>query len=150
MQFCRGGVRRTNSWWSVLVLAIVLSGCAGRGLAPEVPKEGLVAKRAQERWNFLVQADLDNAYQYFSPAYRQVLPLALYKGKVNPRYWREAKVAGVTCAEGDRCTVEIELAYKVVTKQSSMNGTTVLHEVWVLVGGQWWFVPDRNEPGVGG
>ena len=137
----------------VSVLAGLLSGCAVNpaGVSEaSLSKEQAVGKRAEERWALLLAKDLDRAYQFISPATREVLSLATYKAMVNPRLWTGAKVSRVECSSDEICKAIVQLAYKVNMKMgASFVGEQEITEAWRRTEGQWWFVPDRLEGRIG-
>lgn len=115
---------------SVLVYFAV--GCASTiSVAPEVA----VAARAQERWDALLARDMEKAYGYISPAGRISMTLEVYRGRVNPQYWRKIKVKEVSC-KPDVCDVALDLDYSV----DGIALKTIVNETWIFDSGKWWIV----------
>ena len=129
--------------WGVLLLVFVfgLAGCAGPGAKPEggADSQGVVAKKAQSRWDALIKGDLAAAYEYLSPGTRSMVSLEAYKIKIRPGLWKKVDVDSVTC-ERDRCDVVIMLEYSYRGMKSKV---TPLNEIWLQEGGSWWYVPRK-------
>jgi len=95
-----------------------------------------VEARAAARWQALLKGDLETAYQYLSPASKEVIPLDVYKGKHKIGMYRAAKVDAVAC-EADVCTVTMSVTYDYKRKKGIV---TPLTEKWVISGGRAWYV----------
>ncbi len=94
-----------------------------------------MATRAQERWDALLARDMEKAYGFISPAGRISMSLEVYRGRVNPQYWRKIKVKEVSC-KPDVCEVVMDLDY-------SFEGIalkTLVNETWIFDSGKWWIV----------
>lgn len=147
MQFFRrshapGFVSR-NWWFSVgfLGLTLLLSGCATApgGSAASNPGKSIedqVAERAAKRWQALIAGDLDAAYGYFSPATKATYPLDLYKVRMRPGIWRDAKVDSVKCADSV-CEVTVVLTVDHARLQGIV---TPVAERWIIQDGTAWYV----------
>jgi len=135
--------RATRMSGAVLLAASLLcvAGCAGMspGITKDTPpeeKQKLVAARAEARWQALIKGDLETAYSYLSPGSRATTSLALYKAKVKPGMWHQAKVDKITC-EGELCQVTMIITYDA----KRMKGIeTPLVETWVIENGTPWYV----------
>lgn len=121
---------------SVLILAG--SGCATMGA--KTP-EDIVAQRSQARLDALLKGDLEGAWKYTSPTYRQRVTPGAYNanvaGAVN---WTAAKVDRVECEE-ERCEVRYQLTYNL--PQLKMENTRPMNEVWIKSDGNWWIYHRR-------
>lgn len=98
--------------------------------------ESKVSKRAEARWAALIKHDLTQAYEFLSPGSKAANPLDLYKSKVRPLQWRSASVLAARC-DSARCDVQLKLILD-IKAQSGVE--TVISEVWVRDGGEWWYV----------
>ena len=124
------------------VAAVALSGCAGMagfGISKDsdpTAKQKVVAERAEARWQSLIKGDLDAAYAYLSEGSKATTPLDVYKAKIRPGLWRQAKVEKVECeAEVCRVLMRITLDHKL------MKGIqTPLNENWIIEKGSAWYV----------
>jgi hypothetical protein len=133
------GVVKRRQFLGYGLAAIVLAGCASMGgLTAESPnqeKVAVVTERAAERWKALIAGDLPKAYEFISPATRSVMSLEQYKGRINPRMFRDVRIDKVTC-EAEVCAVNLTLTYD----HRLMKGvSTPLAESWVLDKGQFWY-----------
>lgn len=64
--------------FGISVLAVLLSACSA---LPQKTKEEVVAKRADEFAQYLVNQDFDSAREYTTPAYRKSVPEKHFKSK---------------------------------------------------------------------
>ena len=131
-------IARPGHWvgWPSL-LALGLAGCAGISVdsSPQA-KQRLVAERAQARWQVLMKGDVEGAYQFLSAGSKAVTSLELYKAKIRPGMWREAKVDKVEC-EAEICKVSMQITYD--TRR--MRGIqTPLDESWIIENGSAWYI----------
>ena len=95
----------------------------------------LVSDRAQQRWNALLEQNMDVAYQFISPAGRSLMSLKDYRPRVNAGFWRGARVKEATCA-AETC----ELTVLVDMLVENVKFTNSIKETWILDAGKWWFV----------
>jgi len=79
---------------------------------------------------------VDTAYTFMSPGSRAATSLAMYKAKLRPGAWRQAKVDKVSC-EAEVCTVTMLVTYDA----KRMKGIeTPLIENWIIENGGAWYV----------
>jgi hypothetical protein len=97
--------------------------------------EKLVMSRAQQRWDALMQGELNQAYTFISPAGRAKLQAQDYRTRVNTGHFRKAVVQEAAC-QADSCEVKVSLDYVVGTLPLNQ----ILLEIWILDEGKWWFV----------
>ena len=128
----------------VAVLAVVLlSGCK---------KAEELEDSVNNRWQQMIVGDYQQAYEYMTPAYRNIESLAAFslrtesaKLKVN---WINAIFKSKQCQE-DFCKVIVELEYKYSFPRRSMGQVQLKTEVsenWILINKKWHFVPsEQNE-----
>jgi len=131
------GARRAMQWVGALMLGAGLAACAG--ITPEssaAAKEKVVAERAEQRWQLLVKGDVDGAYEFLSAGSKAATPLPVYKAKIKPGIWRQAKVDKVNC-EAELCKVEMKITYDF----RNMKGIeTPVPETWIVENGSAWYV----------
>ena len=120
-----------------MIIASTVSGCASLGLF-QTPEER-VEQRAQERLDALMARDMEKAFSFFSPAYRKTTTWQRFSGKyAGVTNWREATLKSVEC-EVDRCDVNISIRYQMI--RPKVENTRTQKEVWIEVGGEWYFYP---------
>ena len=95
----------------------------------------LVSDRAQQRWNALLEQNMDVAYQFISPAGRSLMSLKDYRPRVNAGFWRGARGKEAICA-AETC----ELTVLVDMLVENVKFTNPIKETWILDAGKWWFV----------
>lgn len=131
-------IARPGHWAGCLsLLALGLAGCAGISVdsSPQA-KQKLVAERAQARWQVLIKGDVEGAYHFLSAGSKAVTSLDLYKAKIRPGMWREAKVEKVEC-EAEICKVLLRITYDT----RPMKGIqTPLDESWIIENGSAWYI----------
>lgn len=120
-----------------MVIASCVTGCASLGLF-QTPEER-VEQRAQERLDALMARDMEKAFSFLSPAYRKTTTWQRFSGKyAGVANWREATIKSVEC-EVDRCDVNISIRYQMI--RPKVENTRTQKEVWIEVGGEWYFYP---------
>lgn len=135
----REGKRRASAMVLAAGAALALSGCAGFGISKDsepAAKQKVVAERAEARWQSLIKGDLDAAYAYLSEGSKATTPLEVYKSKIRPGLWRQAKVEKVEC-EAEVCKVKMQITFD----HKLMKGIqTPLNESWIIEKGSAWYV----------
>jgi hypothetical protein len=123
---------------AVVASLLLLAACA------TAPREQLAGKsleeqvkeRAANRWNALINGDIDAAYGYFSKATKNTYPIELYRAKMRPGMWREARVDSVKCAD-EVCDVTVILT---IDHAKIKGVVTPVAERWIIQDGQAWYV----------
>lgn len=151
----RGEIHAAAGWWRndsmikamaglclALAAALMTVGCAGvperTGYGADATPEEIVKRRAQARWGALLAGDLDGAYGYASPAYRQMATAKQFKARFGAAVrWVDAVVDRVSCEEMEACEAVVMLTYRPVDPPG-METTRPLRETWILVNGEWW------------
>ena len=129
-----------------VLLAVLVQGIAGCGTTGSVQSTSvvetgagdvskLVTGRAQQRWNALLKADMETAYQFISPGGRSLMTLEQYRLRVNTSFWRGAKVSEASCG-----TETCEVTVLVDVLLQGVKFTNPIKETWILDAGKWWFV----------
>lgn len=126
---------------SMLPLIFCLTGCVGIGVnsGKDVDAKDIVAKRAQSRWDALMNGDIATAYEYLSPGTRNLMSLEKYKAKIRTGWWKKASVDSVACVQ-DRCDVSIVLIYSYRDLDSIESRQS---EIWLHEDKKWWYVPKK-------
>lgn len=137
-----------------LFVTLALSACGGpAGTKTEAPSaspaaaaEGVEA-RAQKRWDLLIAGKPSEAWDFFSPGYRQIKGRQDYATEIaqRPIKWTKATVQGKQCPEGLQvCDVTVEVHFSM---ESTLPGVGTLEshspvaERWIETEGNWYFVP---------
>jgi hypothetical protein len=131
---------------AVAAAALALGGCttappsssqgANVAVANSVSIEDQVRDRATKRWEALIRGDLDSAYAFFSRATRDTYSIELYRGKMKPGMWREAKVESVKCEES-----VCEVVVVITVDHNRLRGIiTPVTERWIVQDGVPWYV----------
>lgn len=125
-----------------VVGALVVAGIAalfGCGAA-ETPEE-TVARRAQAWADSLIAKDLQKAYTYTSPAYRQSATVGAYHARIaGAGNWTGAKVSAVEC-EQEVCNATVMVEYAV----RRLGVGTIRRPMtwrWLETDGEWWLYVD--------
>jgi len=109
-------------------------------------EESLLIQRVRERWQCLERNDYLCAYEFLSPAYRDVFTPEMYRN----RYFSELErvLTGVKVVAYDRgaavASVRIGVMSRSSTDASSASRAIVvspstLTEAWLEYGGKWWY-----------
>ena len=98
--------------------------------------EDQVKERATKRWQALIRGDLDGAYSYFSRATRNTYPIEVYRAKMKPGGWREAKVESAKCADGV-CEIKVTIIFDHARLKGIISPVT---ERWIVQDGLTWYV----------
>jgi hypothetical protein len=118
---------------SILFLA---AACAEIGTKSSSSPEEAVRLRAQAWADALLAGDLQGAWAYTSPHYRQFSDSKDYSRFVlGSGRWSSAVVDSVVCAE-DVCDVTIMVEYEI--KLMKITNRRPLDYKWVLVDSEWW------------
>lgn len=131
--------QRTCAAISIVAMLVGLAGCADKTNPDNVDR------RSVERWNFLIAHHGEQAYDYLSPGFRSTQDRETYATTMNnrPLQWKSAKFKHKEC-DGDRCKVDIDVTYLLImpgAMTKPVESTSVQSETWILVNGEWFFLP---------
>ncbi|TCO74901.1 hypothetical protein [Chromatocurvus halotolerans] len=130
---------------ATVLLVAVLAGCASAPRMTDAEQARLL-ERVESRWRALEQRDFGAAYEFTSPAYREVFSKSLYEKKFS--YMVEWELTGVEFLTYDADAAVASVAARVMSKPvkhtsaaSAALGAIPRKQVekWVFVDGQWWF-----------
>lgn len=125
---------------------VAFLGILALGLVMAVPAadaaedlKGLRA-RAEARWQALIAGDFDKAYEFETPAYRQVYNAKQYRARFGSGLrWQQAKVVTVDLKSPEVAMVTLEIDYSFhVAGTGMMDNKGSVTETWLWVEGQWW------------
>lgn len=139
-QFCQHAamvVKAPLRWLSMLMLALVVSGCASLKLPTA---ENRLAERAEQRWHALIAGDFDQAYEYETPGYRAVYSKKAFQNRFGRHVrWVNASTHSVKI-HGDIAEVRVMIGYRSLTTDGQpIDGVQPIQERWQLVDGKWWY-----------
>lgn len=127
-----------NAVLATLVLS--LSACS---LLPAKTDSEQVEARSQERLDQLMAGNIEKAYAFSTPGYREANTLARFRADhaAGVSRYVSAKVKSASC-EQDACTVMVNVSYKYVSSIGSkpMIVDRATQERWIRTDGQWWFL----------
>jgi hypothetical protein len=120
---------------SVIITFLMIAACSD----PATPEQQ-VAERALERWQAIIDNDLESAYAFLSPAYRQAVPLTMYQGRLGQNVaWRDAEVKSVSCAT-DACDVALQISYRYnMPNFEKLENSRLFKEKWIRIEDDWWY-----------
>ena len=140
-----------NSMLRVILLMVIALLCAcvdktenSQALTPEQMKA--LEIRVEERWHARIAHDWGAAWEYSSPAYREVFPKHLYVKKFS--YTANWELTGVEVTNYDPSAAVASVVVGVMSRPTKLTSEAAramgpmprkLHERWILVDSEWWF-----------
>jgi hypothetical protein len=133
---------KSNFWgkarfcFQVFLLLVV----SAVGAAEDIPGRDGLLTRAEARWTALIAGDFDKAYEFETPAYRELYNTQQYRSQFGAGLrWQRAKVVKMEPKSPEVVTVTLEIDYSFhVSGQGMMNNKSLVTETWLWVEGQWW------------
>jgi hypothetical protein len=124
-----------------LTVTLVLVACG-----QSTSQDETVEERAQARWDHFADRDFAAAWEYYTPAFRQMTAREDFALDMRnrPLRWHAAEVRSAECDE-DRCKVTVSVTYQPTGASgphSQMRMTRDIEEQWIRLDGRWWFVPN--------
>ena len=129
----------------VVCSLLLFSACATTENAAIESKKSGIEERVMGRWDAYLNGDLSGTYEYLSPAVRSSVSSLQYQRSLLAKkvVWTSADYIESECEE-TVCNVRILLGFTVygaLPGVSSFKDTQEIDESWVLVDGNWYFVP---------
>ena len=126
----------------LLVVMMLLSACAST--PPKIPS---IEERATARWDMLFSGDLAGAYEFLSPGYRSSVSSLQYQRSILLKQvrWISAEYKSSDCEE-TTCKVKFLLEFRVVGALPGVKsyvGSMDIEELWILIDGLWYLVPEQ-------
>lgn len=120
-------------------LLLALAGCVDKA------NPDTIDTRSVERWNHLIAHKAEQAYDYLSPGFRSTQTREAYASAMNSRpvQWKDAKFKSKEC-DAERCKVQVDVTYSLAMPgagTSTAGGIRTQNETWLLVDGEWFFLP---------
>lgn len=126
-----------------IILCVVIATISGCVSVPPTSQDGkiedVVAKRAGERWGYVIKGDYVKAYDYFVPSVKSVKTIESFTGSFGRGLRLEsAEPVSVLCSEVDRCVARYKIG-AVVPVRGFTNQIVYreIEEIWLLESGQW-------------
>ncbi len=131
------------------LLALLLSACDQAPEQGDTLSESQIEAleiRVEERWSARIAHDWGKAWEYSSPAYREVFPKHLYVKKFS--YTADWELTGLEVTNYDPSAAVASVVVRVMSKPTKQTSTAAmafgtiprsLHERWILIDGEWWF-----------
>ena len=140
-----------NSMLRVILLLVIalLAACVDKpensqALTPEQMKA--LEIRVEERWHARIAHDWGAAWEYSSPAYREVFPKHLYVKKFS--YTANWELTGVEVTNYDPSAAVASVVVGVMSRPTKLTSEAAraigpmprqLDERWILIDSEWWF-----------
>lgn len=132
-----------NKLMCTLLVLLILSSCK---------KSEDLETSVNNRWQAVIENDLERAYEYFSPGYKNIETLLNYRNriataKINMN-WTSGKYKSAQCKNDtdteSMCKVQVQVGYTYTFPRRSMGTVeteSVVVEDWIQVDGKWHLVP---------
>lgn len=121
-------------------LAMSMSACS---LLPAKSDSEQVQARSQQRLDLLMAGNIEKAYGFSTPGYRETHSQAQFRADYAAGISRyvSADVKSASC-EQDACTVMVGVRYKYASSIGAkpMVIERATQERWIRTEGQWWFL----------
>ncbi len=126
--------------------AFLLVGCATQ--SPKDEKSWYEAQRpflkdrAEARWKARIEEDVKAEYAYLSPAYRSVVSVQQYKGRIGrDADWRMARVRDIGYDSPTVASVIVEVTYRIMVPGNAemVESVHFATEKWLYIDGGWWY-----------
>ena len=120
----------------------------GGALSGVTDDQSVIRNRVTERWDALMNLDMEKVYSFATPAYRETYDLI----HLNNQYGAQIKRTGIEILEtnilvDDPNTADVRLNLYFVTEGAAAgsvyNGSSYERETWVKRNGCWWYVERR-------
>lgn len=116
---------------------IGLAACAGLGDTGKTPEQ-IVSERIEARWKALLAGDLEKAYSFMAPSYREAVGFERYKAQAGSAVNRQgAELVKVEC-EAERCEATVRIDFTLPLRPRDGVQHTHVVERWVSEKGGWW------------
>ena len=127
------------------LILVIMAGCLASSELKESDKNHLI-QRVSERWRCLERNDYACAYQFLSPAYREVFSVKMYQNRYLLN--TDRVLTGVKVVAYDRNAAVASVLIGVMSSSSTDASSasrafsvtpSTLTEVWIQYSGEWWF-----------
>lgn len=143
----KSGFQSSNLWKTPFLVVFfgILAACsAPREL--EDSEKNLLIQRVTERWRCLERNDYACAYEYLSPAYRNVFSYEMYRNRYFSALERRLTGVKVVAYDPGAAVASVRVGVmsrplKITSSASRAIGITPtnLTEAWLWGNGKWWY-----------
>lgn len=136
----------------VIGLAALLAACSGNGIKTgksdisNLSKEEAVAQRVKERWQYVIDKDLQASYEYLTPGSKVAMPFESYAMRMVQAQirWLSVDDVKVVCEDEETCKVDVALEIEVnVPGARKVVTPTIQQEDWLKDGTNWYYLPGQ-------
>jgi hypothetical protein len=130
------------------LILVIMAGCLASSELRESDKRHLI-QRVSDRWQCLERNDYACAYQFLSPAYREVFSYEMYRNRYFSELERVLTGTKVVAYDRDAAVASVKVG---VMSQSFKNTSSAsraivvtpstFSEAWLFGDGQWWYHED--------
>lgn len=134
-------MKLTASRWLVVsgVLAAVAACATGPTEGDKASAE--VMRKANLRWQALIDGETKTAYELNAPSYRAAVTQQSFRRRFGNGPWIKAEALKAEC-QLEKCNVRISMTYQAPMIQiDGGKMTTSIQETWIKEDGQWWYMP---------
>lgn len=138
-------MNKYNKFLVIIVFSLLLTGCIDH-------EKNKLDNRAQQFWDYKINKEFKEAYEYLSPGWRKTDTLEAFKQRmlISKANWKEAKMVKKECSQPDLCvvTMSIKYEYKFHTSGSQkMQIESSVKETWILKDNIWFNLPLQKKIG---
>lgn len=136
----------------VALALLALAACGNKeGINPEPEtlnesQEAALVQRVTERWAALSALNYDRAWEYSSPAYREIFPKQLFVRNFSYVVERELTAVEVLNYDAEAAVASVSVRVMSRPTKSTSEASRALgalpvtiQEKWILEDGEWWF-----------
>lgn len=112
--------------WIVLIGLGLLVACSE-------PPEPIVKELAQQRWSALLQGNKAKAYEYYTKAFQDTMPLSQFENSIKGiGLWQAAEVQDAQCQAAQcQVNVKVTVALKMRGVPDPVETSDVIQETWI-------------------
>ncbi len=123
----------------IITVSLLMTACKDK-------EKNKLDNRVIDYWNYKINQDFKQAYEFLSPGWRKTESLQAYvaRMRVVSIKWLGVKIKSKECTEKYLCTVLTDLQYEYQFRgamSSTVQVTTELKEKWLMKNNIWYKVP---------
>lgn len=131
---------------AAMVLGFGLAGCASTpdDVAWKESQSRNLKMRAEARWDAVIKGDLEKAYTFMSPDYRNVVSLQQFRSRLGRTVeWRMARADDIRYDSPTVASVMMGVTYRTSlpgAQGKQFENSRTLTEKWLYKDGEWWYI----------